>query len=111
LKRLTFYSEVIPAQTFLVIAEIPQVEQLDLVTPTLDADALSQLIATPHIRRLRLVRWQGGDTELQGLAKMPGLTHLILESTTVTAAGTQKFHEARPDVSIGGDFNLPGKRN
>jgi len=51
----------------------------------------------------------GGDAELERLAAMPRLQRLTLTQTKLTAAGAQKFHELRPDVTISGDFNIPAE--
>jgi hypothetical protein len=82
---------------------------LTLQGVTFEAGAFAELCANTTLERLRLVSWSGGDAELLQLIDMQKLRELSLEGTQVTAAGTQGFHELRPDVAITGDFNIPAE--
>ncbi|MGI8977760.1 MAG: protein kinase domain-containing protein [Pirellulaceae bacterium] len=110
LRRLTMYFSPFPTGLAAQFEQLPRVTELYLLDPQIDNMAFAQLCANTTLERLQLHDWSGGDADVLRLADMKKLRRLSLRRTKVTAAGAEQFHTRRPDVTLGGDFNIPAAK-
>jgi len=92
------------------LANVPQINELHVgLAQNIDDNDLAALSRVSTIQNVIFGQTRFGDHHLQQLTAMRSLRRLELYSSQVTAAGVQKFHEERPDVTLVGDFNVPAE--
>jgi hypothetical protein len=87
-------------------APFERVVQIELAGPEADQQQIGRLRALARLSSLFLSGPEFDDDMLDDLAALPGLEDVWLTDSRVTAAGLQRFRDARPNVQITRQGNI-----